>query len=108
MSNSPTGCGSLSWREAYSNLKDYFGYTSFRSGQESAIGAAFDKKDSLVVMATGNRSLNDLTLSIMQIDLSLRIDMNLFRIWKIALLSGEANFFVGDYEIPVHVSADPD
>jgi superfamily II DNA helicase RecQ len=48
-----TGSGSQGWKEAYSNLKDYFGYTSFRSGQETAIGAAFDKKDSLVVMATG-------------------------------------------------------
>jgi superfamily II DNA helicase RecQ len=41
------------WKEAFSNLKEYFGYTSFRSGQEAAIGAAFEKNDSLVVMATG-------------------------------------------------------
>ena len=43
-----------SWKEAFSNLKEYFGYTSFRTGQEAAIAAAFDRNDSLVVMATGS------------------------------------------------------
>ena len=45
---------SKSWEEAFSNLKEYFGYSSFRAGQEDAIGAAFEGKDSLVVMATGH------------------------------------------------------
>ena len=59
MSLSQTESGSQSWKEAYSNLKDFFGYTSFRSGQETAIGAALEKKDSLVVMATGMLKFNE-------------------------------------------------
>eukprot|EP00292_Cryptomonas_paramecium_P023662 CAMPEP_0113709564 /NCGR_PEP_ID=MMETSP0038_2-20120614/29641_1 /TAXON_ID=2898 /ORGANISM="Cryptomonas paramecium" /LENGTH=155 /DNA_ID=CAMNT_0000635463 /DNA_START=61 /DNA_END=525 /DNA_ORIENTATION=- /assembly_acc=CAM_ASM_000170 len=40
--------------EAYDNLKEYFGFTSFRTGQEEAISAVFEGKDCLVIMATGS------------------------------------------------------
>ena len=38
---------------ASSLLKNYFGYTSFRAGQEEAIGAILSGRDVLAVMPTG-------------------------------------------------------
>jgi ATP-dependent DNA helicase RecQ len=35
-------------------LRDVFGHPAFRAGQETAVGAALEGRDSLVVMPTGS------------------------------------------------------
>ena len=43
--------------DAKSNLKHYFGYDSFRGGQEEVVNAILEGRDVLAIMPTGERGI---------------------------------------------------
>src|SRR3954454_21021073 len=49
-----TQAGRVDWRELKQVVREHFGFRRFRPGQERAVQAAMEGKDTIVIMPTGS------------------------------------------------------